>query len=52
VRVALAATILIGIVYAGCVAALDTLLASRFVAQVDVRLGDQLADGGRHGQPD
>jgi signal transduction histidine kinase len=52
VRVALAATILIGIVYAGCVAALDTLLASRFVAQVDVRLRDQLADGGRHGQSD
>jgi signal transduction histidine kinase len=47
VRVALAATILIGIVYAGCVAALDALLASRFVAQVDVRLADHLADGAR-----
>jgi signal transduction histidine kinase len=47
VRVALAATILIGIVYAGCAAALDALLASRFVAQVDVRLADHLADGAR-----
>ncbi len=45
VRVALAATVLIGIVYAGCVAALDALLAGRFVAQVDVRLSDHLADG-------
>jgi signal transduction histidine kinase len=45
VRVALAATVLIGIVYAGCVAALDALLASRFVAQVDVRLSDHLSDG-------
>ncbi len=47
VRVALAATVLIGIVYAGCVAALDALLASRFVAQVDARLSDHLADGAR-----
>ena len=49
VRVALAATILIGVVYAGCVAALDALLAGRFVAQVDVRLSDHLADGIRRG---
>lgn len=49
VRVALAATILIGIVYAGCVAALNALLADRFVAQVDVRLSDHLADGVRRG---
>jgi signal transduction histidine kinase len=47
VRVALAATVLIGIVYAGCVAALDAVLAGRFVAQVDARLRDHLADGGR-----
>ncbi len=47
VRVALAATVLIGIVYAGCVAALDALLAGRFVAQVDARLSDHLADGAR-----
>ena len=47
VRVALAAAILIGVVYAGCVAALDALLAGRFVAQVDVRLFDHLADGVR-----
>ncbi len=45
VRVALAATALIGIVYAGCVAALDAVLAGRFVAQVDVRLRDHLSDG-------
>ena len=45
VRVALAATVLIGIVYAGCVAALDALLAGRFVAQVDARLSDHLSDG-------
>ena len=49
VRVALAATILIGVVYAGCVAALDALLADRFVAQVDARLFDHLADGTRRG---
>jgi signal transduction histidine kinase len=47
VRVALAATVLIGIVYAGCAVALNALLASRFVAQVDVRLSDHLADGVR-----
>jgi signal transduction histidine kinase len=47
VRVALIATVLIGIVYAGCVAALDALLEGRFVAQVDVRLRDHLSDG-RH----
>ena len=48
-RVALAATVLIGVVYAGCVAALDALLNSRFVAQVDARLADHLADGVRRG---
>ena len=47
VRVALAATVLIGIVYTGCVAALDAVLAGRFVAQVDARLRDHLTDGAR-----
>jgi signal transduction histidine kinase len=49
--VALAATVLIGIVYAGCAAALDALLAGRSVAQVDARLTDNLSDGHRSTSP-
>ena len=51
VRVALAATVLIGIVYAGCAAVLDALLEGRSVAQVDARLTDNLSDGHRSTSP-
>ncbi len=44
-RVALAATLLVGVVYAGCVTVLDRAVAARLVASVDARLREQLADG-------
>lgn len=44
VRVALAASLLIGLVYAGCVVVLDVLEARRLVAAVDSRLHERLAD--------
>jgi signal transduction histidine kinase len=44
VRVALAASLLIGLVYAGCVVVLDVLEARRLVAAVDARLHERLAD--------
>ncbi|MGD0683878.1 MAG: HAMP domain-containing sensor histidine kinase [Streptosporangiaceae bacterium] len=50
VRVALAATLLVGIVYVGCVAVLDQVVAGKLVAVVDARLMERLADvieGGR-----
>jgi two-component system sensor histidine kinase CiaH len=43
-RVALAATALIGAVYAGCAAVADQVVASRLVAGVDTRLAERLAD--------
>jgi two-component system sensor histidine kinase CiaH len=44
-RVALAATLLVGVVYAGCVTILDRAVTARLVASVDTRLREQLADG-------
>jgi signal transduction histidine kinase len=44
VRVALAASLLIGLVYAGCVVVLDVLEARRLVAAVDARLHERLTD--------
>lgn len=44
VRVALAASLLIGLVYVGCVVVLDELAAARLVAGVDIRLHERLAD--------
>jgi signal transduction histidine kinase len=44
VRVALAATLLIGLVYAGCVLVLDALEARRLIATVDARLHERLTD--------
>ena len=44
VRVALAASLLIGLVYVGCVVVLDALEARRLVAAVDARLHERLAD--------
>ena len=43
-RVALAATLLIAVVYAGSAALLDTIVADRLVGQVDARLTERLAD--------
>jgi signal transduction histidine kinase len=43
-RVALAASVLVGIVYAACVTVLDQVVAARLVATVDARLGDRLSD--------
>jgi signal transduction histidine kinase len=43
-RVALAASLLIGIVYAGCATVLDRAVAARLVAAVDARLAERLAD--------
>ena len=43
-RVALAATLLIAVVYAGSAAILDMIVADRMVGQVDARLTERLAD--------
>jgi signal transduction histidine kinase len=43
-RIALAASLLIGIVYAGCVLVLDRVVAARLVAAVDARLQERLLD--------
>jgi signal transduction histidine kinase len=43
-RIALVASLLIGIVYAGCVAVLDRVVAARLVASVDARLQERLSD--------
>jgi signal transduction histidine kinase len=42
-RVALAATLLVGVVYAGCVTILDRAVSARLVASVDTRLREHLA---------
>jgi signal transduction histidine kinase len=44
VRIALATSLLIGVVYAGCVTILDRVVAARLVAAVDSRLQERLAD--------
>src|SRR5215469_7196778 len=43
-KVAVAASLLIGIVYAGCVTALDRVVSARLTASVDERLTERLAD--------
>jgi signal transduction histidine kinase len=45
-RVALAATLLVGVVYAGCVTILDRAVSARLVASVDTRLRQHLAGTG------
>ena len=50
-RVALAATLLVGVVYAGCVAILDRAVSARLVASVDTRLREHLAGPPRNGLP-
>jgi signal transduction histidine kinase len=49
-RIALAASLLIGVVYAGCVVVLDRVVATRLVAAVDERLQERLADVRETGQ--
>jgi signal transduction histidine kinase len=49
-RVALAATLLAGIVYVGCVAVLDQVVTGRLVAAVDARLQERLSDAGHGSQ--
>jgi signal transduction histidine kinase len=44
VRIALATSLLIGVVYAGCVTVLDRVVAARLVAAVDARLQERLSD--------
>jgi signal transduction histidine kinase len=44
VRVALAASVLIGLVYVGCVVVLDEIAAARLVGAVDIRLHERLID--------
>jgi signal transduction histidine kinase len=63
-RVAAAATLVIAVVYGGCVLALNELVGARLVAGVDARLSERLADfrpgsgrdagprGGRHDDDD
>jgi len=43
-RIALAASLLIGLVYAGCVTVLDRVVTARLVAAVDARLQERLSD--------
>jgi len=43
-RIALVASLLIGIVYAGCVLVLDRVVSARLVAAVDSRLHERLSD--------
>jgi signal transduction histidine kinase len=49
-RVALAASVLIGIVYAACVTVLDQVVSAKLVASVDARLIDRLSDVREAGQ--
>ncbi len=50
-RVALAATMLVGIVYAACVTVLDQVVSAKLVESVDVRLADRLSDAREAGLP-
>ncbi len=43
-KVALAASLLVGIVYAGCVAVLDKVVTARLTQSVDERLAERLSD--------
>jgi signal transduction histidine kinase len=47
-RVAAIATLVIAVVYMGCVTALDLVVASRLTRQTDVRLDELLAEASRH----
>ncbi|HYZ53953.1 MAG TPA: HAMP domain-containing sensor histidine kinase [Streptosporangiaceae bacterium] len=47
-RVAAIATLVIAVVYMGCVTALDLMVASRLTGQTDARLDDRLAEASRY----
>lgn len=47
-RVAAVATLVIAVVYMGCVIVLDRAVASRLTGQTDVRLDDRLAEASRY----
>ncbi len=49
-KVALAASLFVGIVYAGCVAVLDKVVTARLTQSVDERLAERLADAQEVGQ--
>ena len=49
-RVAGAATLIIAIVYTGCVTALNLVVTSRLTGQTDGRLADRLAEASRSGR--
>jgi signal transduction histidine kinase len=51
-KVALVASVLIGVVYGACVAVLDSFVAARMVQSVDTRLADTLGDMRAKGLPD
>ena len=48
-KVALAASLLIGVVYAACVTVLDRAVSARLTASVDERLAERLTDVGEVG---
>ena len=50
-RVALAASLLVGIVYAACVTVLDQVVSARLIASVDTRLVERLGDVQSIGPP-
>jgi signal transduction histidine kinase len=51
-KVALIASLLVGVVYGACIAVLDWFVSARMVESVDTRLTDQLADMRSRGLPD
>ncbi len=51
-KVALVASMLVGVVYGACVTVLDRFVAARMVQSVDARLADQLKDMRAKGLPD
>jgi signal transduction histidine kinase len=51
-KVALVASVLVGVVYGACVTVLDWFVSARMVQSVDNRIGDQLADMRSRGLPD
>jgi signal transduction histidine kinase len=48
-KVALAASLLVGVVYAGCVSVLDWVVSARMTSSVEAKLADKLSDIRNHG---
>ena len=51
-KVALVASLLVGVVYGACITVLDWFVSARVVQSVDTRIADQLADMRARGQPE